>query len=87
MDHTYPHTYNGKLRIFTLDGRQLEVDELIDHWNENGHKYVTLLATDERIYFLRRVDKNHWEVKKGREKPALQSEGLCTRQSVFLRSR
>jgi hypothetical protein len=63
MRNIYPHTYNGKLRIFTADGQKLAVDEVIDRWHEGKHEYVTLLTDDERIYFLRRGEGNRWEVK------------------------
>jgi hypothetical protein len=62
----YPDTYEagGKLRSFTLDGRRLVVDEVIEHWHEADCEYLKLLADDERIYFLRHGKGNHWEVER-----------------------
>jgi hypothetical protein len=55
---------DGKPRSFTLNGRKLMVDEVIDYWLEAECEYLRLLADDERIYFLRRGEGNDWEVKK-----------------------
>lgn len=49
---------------FIFNGRKLVTDGVIDRWHEAEHEYVTLLADDERIYFLRRDEDNHWEVKR-----------------------
>lgn len=56
--------YSGKLTIFTLDGRNITVDKVIDHWHEDGGEHITLLSEDERIYLLRRGEDNRWEVKR-----------------------
>lgn len=64
MPKMYPHTYNGKLRIFTADGQRLVVDEVIDHWHEAEHEYLRLLVDDDRIYFLRRAEDSYWEVER-----------------------
>lgn len=62
----YPNTYEarGKLRSFTLDGRRIVVDEVIDHWDDGEYEYLQLVADDERIYFLKRGKGNHWEVQR-----------------------
>jgi hypothetical protein len=60
----YSNTYEarGKPRNFTVDGREILVDEVIDRWDDGECEYLQLLADDERIYFLRHGKGNHWEV-------------------------
>lgn len=61
-----PNRYQmgGKLKSFTLDGRRVVVGEVIDRWNDGQYEYLRLLADDERIYFLKHEEGNHWEVEK-----------------------
>lgn len=49
---------------FTLDGKKLIVEEVIDYWQGPKYQYVRLLAEDERIYLLRRAEGNEWEIER-----------------------
>ncbi len=49
---------------FTLHGKRLVVEEVIDYWQGPRHEYLKLLAEDERIYLLRRIEGSRWEVEK-----------------------
>lgn len=61
--HSQPETGEA-LASFTLNGKRLVVEEVIDYWQGPRHEYLKLLAEDERIYLLKRIEGNRWEVEK-----------------------
>ena len=50
-------------RRFFLDGRRLEVADVIDRWLAPDHRYFKVLADDGNIYILRHnPDAGVWEL-------------------------
>jgi hypothetical protein len=50
-------------RSFTLDGRKLYVQELVDRWYSETHSYFRVRASDGERYVLRfDLDEYSWEL-------------------------
>ena len=50
-------------RAFTLDGRKLQVREVVDRWYSQTHSYFRVYASDGQRYVLRfDLDENCWEL-------------------------
>lgn len=50
-------------RAFTLDGRKLQVREVVDRWYSQTHSYFRVYASDGRRYVLRfDLDEDCWEL-------------------------
>jgi hypothetical protein len=51
-------------RSFDLDGRRIEVSEVIDRWYGPDHTYFKLRGADGVLYLLRDDEpEDHWELK------------------------
>ena len=44
---------NERPAHFTVRGRNLQVEEIIDRWYGINHNYFKVLANDEKIYLIR----------------------------------
>ncbi len=50
-------------RAFTLDGRKLQVREVVDRWYSQTHSYFRVHASDGQRYVLRfDLDEDCWEL-------------------------
>jgi hypothetical protein len=50
-------------RAFTLDGRKLQVREVVDRWYSQTHSYFRVYASDGQRYVLRfDLDEDCWEL-------------------------
>ena len=50
-------------RAFTLDGRKLQVREIVDRWYSQTHSYFRVHASDGQRYVLRfDLDEDCWEL-------------------------
>ncbi|HSC57756.1 MAG TPA: hypothetical protein VLC51_11160 [Nitrospira sp.] len=50
-------------RSFTLDGRKLDVREVVDRWYSETHSYFRVHANDGQQYVLRfDLDEDCWEL-------------------------
>jgi hypothetical protein len=60
-------------RAFTLDGRKLQVHEVVDRWYSQTHSYFRVYASDGQRYVLRfDLDEDCWELvmqERGSEAP------------------
>ena len=51
-------------RRFEIDGRRVEVVEVIDRWSGPNHRYFKVRGDDGAFYLLRRDDQaDRWELK------------------------
>lgn len=51
-------------RRLEIDGRRVEVGEVIDRWLGPGHRYFKVRGDDGAVYLLRREDRaDRWELK------------------------
>ena len=52
-------------RRFELDGRRVEVVEVIDRWLGPEHRYFQVRGDDGAVYLLRRDDRaDRWELRR-----------------------
>jgi hypothetical protein len=50
---------------FTVRGRRLMVEEIIDRWYGINHSYFKILANDQKIYFIKYdQDEDLWTLEK-----------------------
>ena len=50
-------------RSFTLDGRRLNVERVVDRWYSDTHSYFRVNASDGQRYVLRLdLDEDCWEL-------------------------
>lgn len=50
-------------RSFTLDGRRLYVEQVVDRWYSETHSYFRVKASDSQRYVLRLdLDEDCWEL-------------------------
>ena len=50
---------------FTLRGRKLIVEEIVDRWYGVDHSYFKILANDQKIYLIRYdQDEDLWTLEK-----------------------
>lgn len=50
-------------KAFTLDGRKLQVREVVDRWYSQTHSYFRVYASDGQRYVLRfDLDEDCWEL-------------------------
>lgn len=64
MSFSSQHASNEPPGSFSLNGKKLMVEEVIDQWHEAKYEYLILLADDEQTYFflLRQGEGNYWEL-------------------------
>jgi hypothetical protein len=50
-------------RSFTLEGRTLRVEQVVDRWYSETHSYFRVTASDGQRYVLRLdLDEDYWEL-------------------------
>ena len=53
---------NDSLKRIFLDGRTVEVIEVIDRWHGSDHTYYKFLGADEATYIVRENAAGHWQL-------------------------
>jgi hypothetical protein len=54
--------YSEEIKGLTLEGQNVEVAEVFDHWYDSECEYMKFLGQDERIYLIKRSKYGSWKV-------------------------